>query len=360
MFTTILLTGIGLSVLQLAAGLGLGLWIARRRAEANGRDLQRAHRVATELDSITAEVGRSIDSHADQVRRLDERLREESQSAGEGRGPLTDLVVGVVGELLTANGRLSSALAQSRAELADRLDELNEHRQQALTDPLTGLPNRRAFDDRLRDGIEGWRKRRSAFSLMMIDVDHFKRFNDQHGHQAGDAALRAVADALRGALRNHDLVARYGGEEFAVILPFTTLELAGPAVAKALEAVATADIATPTGRVQATASIGLAAVMPQDSGETVVERADEALYAAKRGGRNQAWQHDGSLISPMAASQAANGSPAESAESAELLDTQPVELQLACNKLSASLESFMQDGDLSERADSVAAVSRLD
>lgn len=337
MFETIILSGLCLGVVQVAAGIGIGLWIARRRQQAGTGDLQRAQQIAVDLDSITAEVSHSLQNHTDRVAALDERLRDEGSATGAQQGPVTELIVGVVGELLSANNQLVCDLEQSRSELAERMDELNEHRQQALTDQLTGLPNRRAFDSRLRDTAEAWRKRQSAATLLMIDVDHFKQFNDTHGHPAGDLALQTVAKALRSALRNHDHVARYGGEEFVAILPFTTLENALPAVNKALRAVNSTTINTPSGNTNVTISVGVAEFLPQEREEVLVERADQALYAAKEQGRNRAWAHT-------------EGKCTELAIGPSPEDLQTTEIRQACDDLSASLASFMEETPHSDSA----------
>ena len=161
----------------------------------------------------------------------------------------------------------------------------------AAVDGLTGLANRRVceaeLDKRWRQSIDG----RTPISLLMLDVDHFKLFNDRHGHQEGDRALRAVADAMRGGLRRPgDLAARYGGEEFLAVLPGT--DAAGAlAVAEriraAVEQLAIAHAGHATGFV--TVSIGVATLrpIPGDGSAGLVKAADEALYAAKRAGRNR-------------------------------------------------------------------------
>src|SRR6185503_7619557 len=105
------------------------------------------------------------------------------------------------------------------------------------TDALTGLANRRAFDDELNRRFAEWQRRKTMFSLLILDVDHFKKFNDTHGHQAGDAVLTGVAATLRQTFREMDLVARYGGEEFAAILPVTNLTEALRAAERARAAI---------------------------------------------------------------------------------------------------------------------------
>jgi diguanylate cyclase (GGDEF)-like protein len=153
----------------------------------------------------------------------------------------------------------------------------------SLTDALTGVGNRAAFDERLAEEVYRAMRYGSALSLLLIDVDRFKDFNDQFGHQAGDAALRSVAEALRCA-RPSDFLARYGGEEFAVILPTTTRDGASILAERMRKAVAIA--ACPHRPL--TVSIGSSTLAAGcTDGAALVAAADKALYAAKQGGRNR-------------------------------------------------------------------------
>ncbi len=160
-----------------------------------------------------------------------------------------------------------------------------------LTDPLTGVANRRAFDERLESEWRRCGRAGQPVALILVDVDHFKMYNDHYGHQGGDAALVQVAAALRrGAGRSHDVVARYGGEEFAVLLP--QLDGSGAeCVAQRLQAellgLNLAHAASPTA-TQVTASMGVCSLVPRDAqgSDTLVATADGLLYAAKAGGRN--------------------------------------------------------------------------
>lgn len=161
------------------------------------------------------------------------------------------------------------------------------------TDPLTGLANRRHFDDFLSQVWAHSQAQHTSMALMLIDIDHFKRYNDHHGHPAGDRCLCDVAQMLAGTLRKSgDLVARWGGEEFAVVMGNTSLEMARSTAARVVEAVRDGALphgASPTAPV-VTVSIGVAAMTPWPgvSPQTLIQQADAALYRAKDGGRNQA------------------------------------------------------------------------
>ena len=167
-------------------------------------------------------------------------------------------------------------LCKTRAEAETRL--------QARTDDLTGLANRRALDEEIAQAMAGARRTQRPFAIVMVDVDRFKFINDTHGHGVGDATLAAFSDRLADALREPDRAFRYGGEEFCLLLPDT--DLAG---ARTLAERARAQVTLPfDGTMRAlTASFGVTAWQPEDAVDTLFQRADRALYAAKSGGRNR-------------------------------------------------------------------------
>jgi diguanylate cyclase (GGDEF)-like protein len=164
----------------------------------------------------------------------------------------------------------------------------NELRVLASTDFLTGALNRRAFQLAFRSAIERCRRYGIPLSLIMLDLDHFKRVNDTHGHQAGDAVLREASSRIRATLRDSDIFGRLGGEEFALLLPHTDLD-EGAVVAERLRAaIADEPVDVGVALVPITTSVGLTALRTQpDPIDTMMRRADEALYAAKAGGRNR-------------------------------------------------------------------------
>ena len=175
--------------------------------------------------------------------------------------------VGIVVEETTEARRLE----RERAELVVQLEQMTR------TDPLTGVGNRRAWDEALRRELARAEREQRSICIALIDLDHFKEFNDTYGHIAGDNHLGAVARAWRAELRGGDLIVRYGGEEFALMLPGATLE----------SAVATAERlgrAVPRGE---TSSAGVACSRPGETAEGLLMRADRALYEAKAAGRNR-------------------------------------------------------------------------
>ena len=159
--------------------------------------------------------------------------------------------------------------------------------QAALTDGLTGMQNRRYFDDALREYLQEFRRIDRPVGLMILDLDHFKLVNDTHGHDVGDEVLRAVATCLRGMTRYHDVVARLGGEEFAVVTPNMDVELLARFAERIRKAIANLSILSGNVRLKVTTSVGLAVWDHKESAEDFYRRADRQLYEAKKQGRNR-------------------------------------------------------------------------
>ncbi len=160
-------------------------------------------------------------------------------------------------------------------------------RREARTDPLTGLAARRPFDDQIAAEMIRWRRYGRPYSLILFDLDDFKSVNDAYGHDVGDAALRHVAACGLGVVRPSDLFARLGGDEFALLLPESRLNAAVEVAERLAGALRAAPLQTAKGEVVLTGSFGVSAVeTKQDTSETVVKRADEALYLVKRRGRD--------------------------------------------------------------------------
>ena len=185
------------------------------------------------------------------------------------------------------------ALAIERAAWQQRA---NQFQVMSITDPLTGLHNRRYLEARLTEELSRSKRYDYPLSFMMIDIDDFKVYNDQNGHQAGDRALEITAQCLRAALRKVDVASRYGGEEFSILLPQTNLQEAGVIAdrirRKIYGTLFTHGKSQPLGAV--TVSIGLSAFSPAlDSAEAMVRAADRALYHAKRHGKNRAYAYQG-------------------------------------------------------------------
>ncbi|WRH90623.1 diguanylate cyclase [Pseudomonas fluorescens] len=213
---------------------------------------------------------------------LQHPVREIAQ-LGQSIDAMTQSLLGKERELQEANASLEATVAQRTAALTQANAELLSL---ATHDSLTGVYNRRRFDEKLTEYTLLFRRTGRPFSLLLIDADHFKRINDTHGHAVGDEVLQQLAQLIQSSLRTTDFVARYGGEEFAVLLP----EIAQPdtpevVAEKIRAAVAEADFPA-VGNV--TVSIGVGLADPADNNHSaLIKRADQQLYQAKAAGRNQ-------------------------------------------------------------------------
>ena len=257
--------------------------------------LTRASTIIARLQDLTANVASDVGQHSTRVQQIGSALSAARES---GHGSLEDMVLSSVAEILTANERLSQQLESATVQLQRQAAEIESQALVARTDPLTNLANRRAFDDELVRRLAEWQRRHIVVSLVMMDVDHFKRVNDSYGHQAGDEVLRNLASVLKNTMREMDLVARYGGEEFAIVLPVTRVIEAIHAADRARRAIASHRARYEGTDIQVTASFGVTEVGLGDDSAAFVRRADEALYASKQAGRNCVHFHDGQRCHP--------------------------------------------------------------
>ncbi|KNH29370.1 DeoR faimly transcriptional regulator [Pseudomonas syringae] len=266
------------------------------------------------LESFQSNLQAASDGHADNrsaAREMDTQIREQVdglQSSMQEAADLDDLkhvlenhLEGLLGtmdqhqkqrdereqEVAARLQSLAERVAHMEQEALGYREHLEEQRQKALIDPLTGLPNRAAWSERLEHEIDQWQQHGNTLLLAMLDLDHFKRINDNYGHLAGDKVLKIIASVLRKRLRGTDFIARFGGEEFVLLMP-ATLPMAG---AKLLETLRASIEACPFHfkgeRVTITISMGLTAFRPGEHSDLVIKRADQALYRAKNNGRNR-------------------------------------------------------------------------
>jgi diguanylate cyclase len=218
-------------------------------------------------------------------------LATEAESLGEAGALIRSLahaMLSATASMVERTRDLERQLASSQDEMQELHNTLEVIRAESLTDPLTGLANRKFLQGTLDDAIaEAARGQR--FSLLVIDIDHFKTFNDNYGHLTGDQVLRLVALALKQNVKGQDLAARFGGEEFAIVLPDTALNGAVAVGDRVRRAVMTKDLVKRStgehlGRISV--SVGVATWRRGDSAQTIIDRADRCMYAAKRAGRN--------------------------------------------------------------------------
>ena len=182
---------------------------------------------------------------------------------------------------------LAARVASMEQEALGFRTHLEEQRQKALIDPLTGLPNRAAWGERLEQEMARWQEEKNSLLVCILDLDHFKRINDGYGHPAGDKVLKIVANVFSKRLRANDFLARFGGEEFVMLLPATPPATGLTLLDELRAAVESCPFHFKGERVTITVSIGLTAFRPGERSDTAIKRADQALYKAKENGRNR-------------------------------------------------------------------------
>jgi diguanylate cyclase len=248
-------------------------------------------KVASEIGQVIAAIDTTLGSASACAQ--DFASANDTLVAAKDRNALLDAVermARAASHLQDDRRRLEGQLNASRAEIGQLREELTTIRKASLHDPLTGLANRKSFEQSLQKAMAACAQRGEPLSLIMADIDHFKQFNDSFGHQTGDQVLRLVAMEMRQAMTERDIVARYGGEEFAVILPNSVLDTAQSLAEHVRRSIMSRDIISrSTGRNlgRFTVSFGVAGMGEGDDPDRLVGRADTCLYGAKCGGRNR-------------------------------------------------------------------------
>jgi diguanylate cyclase len=259
------------------------------------RFTERIDRVGSQVMDEIEQVMAMIGAAAGTASSYTENLTNVSQKLGaDADDPsvraIVESLVHATAEMQQNNEQLEARLSASKQEIDQLQEHLDAVRTESLTDPLTTLANRKSFDDALLLAIADARSRNESYSLLLMDVDHFKKFNDTFGHLTGDQVLRLVALSIKQHVKGRDIAARYGGEEFAIVMPDTTLD-AAVSVADHIRSSVTAKelVKRSTGEHlgRVTISVGVATLRADDTPQTLIERADACLYAAKRNGRNQ-------------------------------------------------------------------------
>ncbi len=248
-------------------------------------------RVIGEIDDVMTLISDALGMSAS----YDDSLNGATQKLEVAKRPeqikaIIETLVQSTREMRETNKALEDRLSLSKNEISNLQQSLEAIRAESLTDPLTGLGNRKYFDRSIETAVQNAHANGEPLSLLMFDIDHFKSFNDSYGHLTGDQVLRLVGISLKQTIKGQDLTARYGGEEFAVVLPNTALRQAltvadhirRAVMAKELKKKSTGEI---LGRI--TISVGVSILKPGDDTDALIERADACLYAAKRNGRNR-------------------------------------------------------------------------
>jgi diguanylate cyclase len=248
-------------------------------------------KVVDEIEQVMSMIDNAVGS----ATHYTESLAHATQSLGatkdrDGLRAVVETLVRATREMEENNSQLEQNLKASKQEINQLQVNLEAVRHESLTDPLTSLANRKYFDQALETFAAQSVATNEPLALLMTDIDHFKAFNDTFGHLTGDQVLRLVALSVKQNVKGQDVAARYGGEEFAVVLPGTTLRAALTVADHIRRAVMTKELMKRStgehlGRV--TVSIGVAVLQKGETAQSLIERADGCLYAAKRCGRNR-------------------------------------------------------------------------
>jgi diguanylate cyclase len=243
--------------------------------------------LVSSLFELTSQVDLQVGQHSLRISEITNSL--------ESPGEIGSAVILVAGKMLIdANQKLQSELDDAKQEIERQRELMMECMKESRMDALTGIPNRRALDHELARSMADHRRFGSTFSLLILDIDHFKRVNDRYGHMVGDQLLKSFSRCLTSTFRETDFVARFGGEEFVAILPMTSVEDACQAAERVRNLIATCRHKIGEFELKVTASIGVREFHPEDTDLEMLEKADKALYAAKNGGRNCCFYFDGS------------------------------------------------------------------
>lgn len=270
----------------------MGFFIGRSYALRNlnrkiRKERNNAIRALQELVQSTDQLSTDMDLHNNELATVG-RAMLDGQASREEAPDTQRVILGHIAEVIEANKRLEDDLVLARYRLDEQRQELDRTRKEARTDELSGVANRKAFDEALNFMVANLKRHKTPFALVLVDVDHFKRINDTHGHQAGDKVVSKLGKVFQQQIRNRDFVGRYGGDEFAIMFSGLPASEAESVALRLNDAVQRTNFeASAGGNIAVTLSMGMASAKPNDTSESVIERADAALYRAKQSGRNQ-------------------------------------------------------------------------
>lgn len=242
-----------------------------------------------QLGEVIEASGENAHGRGIELQELSHKLHQSTEDY-PNIATLLESVLTITKSVRQENLQLEKRLTESSDEISSLRRNVEHIQQEAMTDPLTGVKNRKSFDTMIDNLVEHAKQTQEPLALVVADIDHFKNFNDRWGHQTGDHVLRLVAQVMAANVKGADHLARYGGEEFAILLPGTTIENAAMLADRIRSLIQSRRLKkrrTNEDLGLITVSMGVAKYKPGDSPETLIERADERLYEAKRSGRNR-------------------------------------------------------------------------
>lgn len=291
------LVGLLFGTTLLALGIAMGFWMAKRGVSNELANAARATLDQQNMLALIRNMASWTNDFAGDFTRYQSKMESLSRVAADGKSASTkEGVQKLLDQIISANEALQSRLNNAELKLEDQTKQLAGYLTEARTDALTGLANRKAFDQKLDECFLKWQQSKAMFSLAMIDVDHFKKVNDTYGHPAGDAVLKEMATRLAEIKHDSLLVARYGGEEFAVLINGSETE-AAEIMERLRKSIAGKTFEADGVSIPVTMSCGVSRILSDERVGKLVRRADEALYSAKMGGRNRVVVHNGTLCS---------------------------------------------------------------
>jgi len=244
------------------------------------------HETQKIIKTIFEEIITTSNSTSDYGKRLEDYTTKLNNA--DQISQVQDVVKGIVKEtkqMAESNRQMNEKLREATESTKVLKLQLEKTEKEAMIDDLTGLYNRKAFDKRIQELFSEYKEKGTPFTVVMLDIDFFKKFNDTYGHQVGDEVLSYVGATLHKLLQGGDYPARYGGEEFVILLPATELKNAGVVAEKLRFYISVKQFNEKIDK-KITASLGVAMIQSEDSIESIVARADKALYLAKESGRN--------------------------------------------------------------------------
>jgi len=273
--------------LHLMAGVFVGIWyVNKNRVKEEPSNSEDLIALMAQLSQITNNFSGDFSTHQKMLSDVSAKAKNLQNSSGSSE------IKEILSQMQDANQQLNRRLEEVQGELDQKAKEVNDLMSESRTDALTQLPNRRSFDEELGRRLSEITRYGGDVSFVILDVDHFKSFNDTHGHLVGDQVLKSVAKTLQKTIRDSDVPARIGGEEFGVLMTSTNLVEAAKGAERLRAAIEEATIDVDGKQLKVTASFGVTEIQYGEESEEVVERADKALYAAKSNGRNRVWMND--------------------------------------------------------------------
>lgn len=332
--TPVFLLGLAVGAVLLVFGLLLGFWLGKRTGHsADVVNRKQFLLFLKNLSTWTSEFAGDVSKYQSQLSTL------SNQVGVNGDLPRAEIQQ-LLTQIMKANQQLQNRLDSTEQKLESQTNQIASYLTEARTDGLTGLPNRRSFDSTLNELFASWQAKGQSFTLGLIDIDHFKKVNDTYGHPAGDAVLKKVAETLQLDLADSVCVARYGGEEFAV-LTVAPLEEAVEHLENLRSTMSKIEIEHDGKIISVTLSSGAAQILPDEKIGKLVRRSDEALYAAKLGGRNRVFLHDGTVCRQVTKNSSLSSiMPAPASTSQSLADEGVDELQ---QRIQERLERIVEE-----------------